>query len=328
MAESGLTLSLAALRNHVAEHQFGPADYSALSTDEKARVVRVVSSGFRQFYKPPRISTNGHPPISHTWSFLWVNATLSLTAPYSTGTVTIVDGVVTLAGGTFPATAAAAFLLVNGVDYAVSSRDGDTQITLEDTTLDAAAGTEYSLHWDDYDLPDDFGHLAEESLTWRPAASARREIKLVSEGAIRALRSSPLSPGAQDPCRVAVRQKANVEATGTRSELLLWPAVQAAQLLDYRYHVRIPLPTDDADYVPGASDHSETILASCLAAGERMLDGSMNGPQNQYFQKCLEASIDFDRRNNRALTLGYNGDREPGGHWPRHPDVGIVLYGE
>jgi hypothetical protein len=66
-------------------------------------------------------------------------------APYNTGTVTIVDGVVTLAGGTFPSGAAEDRLVVNGDTYTVATRDSDTQITLDNLTVDVGAGAAYSL---------------------------------------------------------------------------------------------------------------------------------------------------------------------------------------
>jgi hypothetical protein len=327
MAESGLTLKLSALRNFVSEHQYGNPDYTGLTSTEQDRVTRVVASGLRQFYHPPRISTNGKTPVSHDWSFVWIPETITHVAPHSTGTVTIVDGVCTFTSATLPAGAADYRLTVNGVGYEVSTRDGDDQLTLVDTTVDADAGTSYTLSKDDYDLPDDFGHFASNSITYAPSATVKRRVKLVGEGYIRELRSKPYLGTAAEPYLIALRAKENVEATGTRSEVLFWPNVQSEALVSYTYHVRVPLPTDADDYVPGASDHSETILASCLAAGERLLDGNAGGPQWQHFQRMLEASVDFDRQNNRPAHLGYNADREPdSGCWPRRPDVGYVTY--
>jgi hypothetical protein len=64
---------------------------------------------------------------------------------YDTGTIGIVDGVVTLTGGTFPAWAARGHLLVGNNIYKVSSRDSNTQLTLNDTTLDLSSGAAYFL---------------------------------------------------------------------------------------------------------------------------------------------------------------------------------------
>lgn len=65
--------------------------------------------------------------------------------PYGTGTVTIVSGVVTLAGGTWPASAADRRLVVNGNVYEVATRDSDTQLTLENLAVNVGAGASYSL---------------------------------------------------------------------------------------------------------------------------------------------------------------------------------------
>lgn len=64
---------------------------------------------------------------------------------YFTGTVTISSGVVTLANGTWPAWAATAAINVAGSLYNVSTRDSDTQLTLDDTSVSAAAGSSYAL---------------------------------------------------------------------------------------------------------------------------------------------------------------------------------------
>ncbi len=65
---------------------------------------------------------------------------------YSTGTVAIVGGRVTLTGGTWPSWAADADLTVNGVRYTVKTRDSGTQLTLDNASVSAPAGAIYRLH--------------------------------------------------------------------------------------------------------------------------------------------------------------------------------------
>jgi hypothetical protein len=65
--------------------------------------------------------------------------------PYNTGTIAIVNGVVTLTGGTWPSGAADDRLLVNGETYDVATRDSGTQLTLGDLTVNVGGGTSYSL---------------------------------------------------------------------------------------------------------------------------------------------------------------------------------------
>lgn len=57
---------------------------------------------------------------------------------YSTGMIAIVDGVVTLTGGTWPSWAADGYLNFNGTPLEVATRDSSTQLTLVDTTIDLA----------------------------------------------------------------------------------------------------------------------------------------------------------------------------------------------
>ena len=65
---------------------------------------------------------------------------------YSTGTVAISSGVVTLSGGTFPTWAAEGVLGVGEELYQIKSRDSNTQITLYDTTATASGGTSFILY--------------------------------------------------------------------------------------------------------------------------------------------------------------------------------------
>ncbi len=65
--------------------------------------------------------------------------------PYSTGTVTVSSGVVTLDSGVFPSWAARGYFKVNGLTYTVSVRTDNTHITLDDLTVTASSGTAYSI---------------------------------------------------------------------------------------------------------------------------------------------------------------------------------------
>jgi hypothetical protein len=67
-------------------------------------------------------------------------------APYTTGTCTVVNGVVTLAGGATAPANAAYCTFVSGANVStVASRDSDTQLTLTDTTINVTGGSNYSL---------------------------------------------------------------------------------------------------------------------------------------------------------------------------------------
>lgn len=92
------------------------------------------------------------------WNYLTRYTTVAIEGSYSTGTVSISQGstTVTLSGGTFPSWAASGQLEVSGKVYNVSSRDSNTQLTLE-TSLGQGDLTDesYVLYQDSYSLPTD-----------------------------------------------------------------------------------------------------------------------------------------------------------------------------
>ena len=314
MAESSLSLSFEDLRDAVYEYAYGgDGDHSGESdANRKALVDRLVYSGLRQFYKPPPVGGR-----IHDWSFLMPVTTLSINAPYTTGTLAATNGVVTLSTGTFPAWAASGMIEISGTDYSVATRTSGSQLVLDDTSSasDVDASTSYNLHQDDYDLPDDFGRILG-PFTFAQADNSWYTCKVVGEARIRELRQRDHSSGG-DPQFAAIRAKAFTASTGTRQEVLFWPQVASSATVTYKYRVRPNKPTstghDDltGDYLYGGSDHSETILYSCLAEAERRVEDE-KGPMWARFQECLASSVMFDSRDNRAEHLGYNGDDSDG----------------
>lgn len=299
MAESGLTLDLQTLRTFAVEQFYGgTGDYSSLSTDEKARVDRNINAGIRQFLYPPAVDGR-----VHSWSFLRRNAQITLQAPYATGTIAVASGVVTLTSGTFPSWAADGTIEVLGANYEVSTRDSGTQVTLVDTSVTVTAGTSYSLHKDEYDLPDDFARFVA-SPTYTPSQMYRNELMQVSEEEIRRRRQDSSYGYFDYPSLYAVRSKVNDPTVGTRSEILFWPSVNATAIIDYRYEVRSDVLTTTNKYLWGASDHSETLKDSVLASFEFHLDGQQ-GPAFQKFMQSLQGSIERDRRIGSARSLGF-----------------------
>jgi len=326
VAESSLTVDYDYLVKSVIELVFGGGDttvtYSGLSADEQHLVDRVIESGLRQFYQPP--PSNGR---SHDWSFLRPIGTVTTDAPYSTGTVGYDhtggahERLVTLASGTWPtwaysgsfpaAPVTGVFLEVNGRSYTLDSFKSSTLVTLpagDNPGSDIAAGTAYSISHNDYDLPDDFGRLIG-SLTFAESNNAWSPIRIVGEGRIRDLRQRNVGggPNSGKPQFGAVVPAAHDATVGTRQQIQFWPDVSSDYILSFRYRVR-PNKLDSANkYAYGASDHSETLLYSCLAEAERRRDGE-RGPNYNRFMECLASSIEIDSRDNRPEHLGYNGD--------------------
>ena len=308
MAESTLSLSFEDLRDAVYEYLYGgDGDHSGESdANRKALVDRVVYSGLRQFYKPPPVGQK-----VHDWSFLMPVTTLSINAPYTTGTIAATNGVVTLSAGTWPTWAASGMIEISGTDYSVATRTSDSQLVLDDTSSasDVDASTSYDLHQDDYDLDDDFGRILG-PFTFAQADNAWYTCQVVGEARIRELRQRGRS-GSGDPQFAAIRPKAFTASTGTRQEVLFWPQITSSATVTYKYRVRPNKPSLSNDYLYGGSDHSETILYSCLSEAERRLDDE-RGPMFARFQEALVSSIMFDSKDNTAEHLGYNGDDSDG----------------
>ncbi len=280
------------------------------SASQSALIYDFVESGLAQFYNPPPLpgKENGHD-----WNFLKPVDQMTFTAPYETGTIEIVAGVVTLTGGTFPTWAASGDLEVNGASYEVSTRDGNTQVTLVDTTVAVSSGASYSLKRLAYDLPDAFAHMVG-TMTLNPGNGTWIPVQPISEGRIREWRqSSPLESGR--PIYYATRPKAltSPSSAGQRWELLPWPLSDATYVAKYQYKV-LANALGSSDYPYGGAAHRETLIESCLAVAERRMENE-EGVHAANFIRCLAASISHDRRTTPE-SLGYNGD----------PSMGVSRY--
>lgn len=304
MAESTLGITLASLRRDVTFRWKGSQAYSSLSTDEKQRVTDVIDAGYRRFLFPDPLPGERAP---HVWGFLRPSADLTFSEPYSTGTVTIVAGAVTLAGGTFPSWAGSGDLIVGGVPYRVSTRDGNTALTLADTSATAAAGSSYSLVRTVYEFPDNFAHL-DGTISFAPSSSETYPPMVnAGENRLRDLRGTTIETGVPRFYCVRPRAKASL-STGSRWDLVVFPAADAAYAARYRYAVLPNALANDTDAPYGGTPHAETLRQAVLAAWERDLEGVMGGPHETEFQKRLVWSVGFDRSQHAGENLGFNSD--------------------
>lgn len=307
MAESGLTPDLASLRVLAIEQVLGgnPTAYASLAAHQQSLVDRLVNDALMLVYKPGP-ALNGRV---HDWTFLKPTAELELNEAYATGTVEIVSGVVTLTGGTFPSWAAKGVLRVEGRDYDVDTRDNDTQVTLEDTSVAVSSGTAFSLHQDDYDLPESVGrvlgdlHFRQSDINWHPVIHVSRDRILELRQ-----RNFSHSYNSGDPLYYAQVPLVNDPTAGTRQQLWFWPGITTGSVVKYRYEVRPDVLTDANKYPWGASDHGRLFKSAVLACCEEY-NQEQRGRYWERFMSDLMASIAFDSRSNRPEYLGYNADR-------------------
>ncbi len=274
----------------------------AAGSDEYVDVEDALKSGIRRVVTPPPIPGEKY---GHEWSFLRPVATLTTTTPYSTGTVTIADGVVTLDSGTFPSWAAQGAITISSGTYSVASRDSNTQVTLTDTTLDADAGSTYSLGRTVYDLPDDFAMLDGEMVYATGSSVLRQTVERVSEKQVLSELTTWVT--ASYPRWCAVRPKTIDMTDHTLYEMVLCPTPDSAYTFYYHYRVAIPSLDTSNTTPPGGDAHGELYLEACLAAAEQKLHDTQ-GLHSARFMECLIASVSHDRRVSCPDTLGPNRD--------------------
>lgn len=297
-----------------------PSQWTA-GSDDSTDVDDILRSGMRRVLNPPPLPNEKY---SHEWSFLRPVATLTTSAPYTTGTVEIVSGVATITGGSWPSWSTQCLLNVAHGTYAVESVDG-TELTLKDTTVNVAAGASFVLCRMAYDLPTDFAMIEGPLIFATGQSLLRGEIPRVAEYQVMNDLNSATLHGS--PRIYAIRPKAIDMTTSTTYELLLSPASDAAYSLHYHYRVAIPALDSANGVPPGGEAHGELYLEACLAAAEQKLQDTM-GLHTQRFMECLAASVSHDRRVSCPDTLGFNRDRsdgfDPDDHF--YTNTGLTRY--
>lgn len=197
---------------------------------------------------------------AYPWAFLYKWATLELTPSYETGTIGIAAGVVTLTSGTFPSWAAQGDLWVEDDSetrrYSVDSRDSDTQITLDDTSVAVTAGATYSLKRHFYDMPSDFGGTLDRGFAFRrDSVYAGQTIKFVGLAEFQLLDREVGS-------LTGTPRFFTLQADSVSTWLAGFTPLPAdTMFLDYRYKL-VPADLTSGNSPYGGGLHSETILAS------------------------------------------------------------------
>jgi hypothetical protein len=284
------------------------------SDTDAYRLDAIIKSALAKVYYP-----NG----GHIWSWLRPTSTLTTTAPYDTGTVTIVDGVVTLSGGTFPSWSAQGEIAISSGVYTVSTRDSNTQVTLTDVTVDASAGTDYTLRRYLYDLPTDFSGF-EGQLTYAASQSViYPPIENVSDSTLRRHRQQ--WDETDRPRYVAIRPKTLDTTLGQRWQAAFFPAPDAAYVLEYRYRVEPQMLSDAYPNPYGGPDIGELILEMCLAVAEQRYRDE-RGLHTQEAEIRLAAAIEHDIRSYSPDVIGYNADNSDGAVYDRFTDVATHSY--
>ena len=238
---------------------------------------------------------------AHTWSFFRPIETITTTAPYATGTITVASGVVTLSDGTFPSWAAQGVLELDDDYYEVDTRDGDTQITLEDTSVTDAVASTYELGRLEYDLPATFEAI-EGDLIYEPGQSDfYPPVRQRHDDQIRRLLQD--DPYYDRPVYYGVRTVEFVQTVGSRRRLTFYPTADAAYVLTARMKVR-PLMIDATNLYPvGGETLAQLITEACLSAAERNYD-EQGKRHTEQFLEMLPLAIAADQLATSPMQLG------------------------
>ena len=288
-------------------------NYNDLQSGQQGDVIACIERGMRQFYNPPPMPNESS---SHEWTFLRGEGVIETVAPYTTGTITSSGATVTGSGTTFTDAMVGRILHTNNELREVASRASNTSIGLDRALgSDLGSATTFEILANEYALATDFGGIRG-SFTYRDG-DGYMPLRLVNESAVRMLRSQEsIRKGVPEYCAIIPSTTDNDGTSAQTYKLSLFPFPDKVYDLYYAYTVFVESPTDNAagnaddNNVPtGGMMHGETILASCLAVAEQMVDEFNNpGKMAAAYQQRLAASISFDRRQMLPDGFGYNSD--------------------
>lgn len=310
---AAMTVSYGNLLARVGRFLFGQR--SGYSDSETSDIEDAIQDGLRTVY------------TAHDWSFFHPLKDITTTAPYTTGTVTIVNGVVTLLGGTFPSWAADGLLKADNGYYSVATRDSDTQVTLDDTTLDADAGTTYELARPEIPLDASFEAIAGDSdLTYYPDQNELYPpVRMRHDVAIRTWQQD--DPYFDRPIYYSVRTVEFDPTVGSRKVLAFYPAPDAAYILRVPMVLRGTMIDATNQYPVGGETLAAVITEACLAAAEKNLDDS-EGVHEKRFLQLIGPAIQRDQERSSPTSLGPDapktGNSSTSSYWLRSSRIGAV----
>jgi len=295
-APGGMPATYASLLERVGHYLFGIR--TGFSADQTSDIEDCIQDGLNDVY------------AAHSWSFFRPIEEITTTAPYDTGTIEVASGVVTLTDGTFPSWAAVGVLQVDDEYHDVDTRDGDTQITLEDTTVDADSGSSYELGRPEYDLPTAFEAI-EDDLVYEPGQSDfYPPVRQRHDGEILRMRQD--DPYHDRPVFYGIRTVEFDPTVGSRRRLSLYPTPDAAYVFKARMKLRATMIDETNLYPVGGESLAQVITEACLAAAERNFD-EQEGRHTKRFQELLPLAIAADQQMTSPTSLGP--DRPKGERW-------------
>lgn len=288
--DAGMVCSYNSLLERVGHEMFGIR--SGFTSDQTTDILQCIKDGLHYVY------------TAHDWSFFRPVEDITTTAPYATGTVTIASGVVTLTGGTFPSWAADGILKVSSSYYSVASRDGNTQITLDDTSVTVAAASAFELGRPEIPLADTFEAVSNDSdLTYYP--DQNELYPPVRQRHDQFIRASQMdNPYYDRPCYYSVRTVEFDPTVGSRKRLAFYPTPDAAYVLRVPMILRPTMIDATNQYPVGGETLAQLIVEACLSAVELDFYEKVDGRHTQMFRAMLPLAIQADLEKSSPTSLG------------------------
>lgn len=156
------------------------------------------------------------------------------------------------------------------------------------------------------DLPEDFGGL-EAHITVAAEGQAFEPLPVVNIGIVKQHYSDyPNQTGRPVVAAIEWLEGGGNKTRSQKARLAVWPEADNDYTLLIHYFVNARALSWTLPHHMGGMPHSETILASCIAAAELFRDNE-KGPRWEYYMERLRASVSHDRHM-RPKVLGYNAD--------------------
>jgi hypothetical protein len=333
-----LALTYANLKTEVA-HTLGV-------TTSDAAVDRAIQRGLRQFYVPEPLPGER---VSHRWSFLKTEETLTTHAATSTLTVDVPahpDGRLDIDVGTLLTTDAKSFSHVSLTRNNVTTKHlvadvNSTTITCTEAIGYTDTGISCTVHYNGtYALPATFagieGTIAYDSFFGTDPQRSDMTIEVTDITRLRD-KFQYLDDRDDKPLAAAIYTTGagdTSSTSGTGYRMQIYPIPDAAYRLRYQMVNEPDLLNEDTEVPLGGSLHAETILASCLSIAEQVIFPNSPHRYREAFIARLRASVELDRSAYTTENLGYNGD--PSDHKftdanfkriLRRPDVSVTVNG-
>ena len=312
----GMVASYNSLLERAGHGLFGIRD--GFTVDQTVDILQCIRDGLHYVY------------TAHDWSFFRPIVDITTTAPYATGTITIAAGVVTLVGGTFPSWAADGILKVGNSYHSVASRDGNNQITLDDTSVTVASASAFQLGRPEVEVSAAFEAVANDSdLTYYPDQNdCYPPVRQRHDRAIRTWQQD--DPYYDRPIYYSVRTVEFDPTVGSRKRLALYPTPDAAYVLRVPMILRPTMIDSTNQYPVGGETLAQLIVEACLSAVELDFYEKTDGRHTRRFQEMLPLAIQADLEKSAPTSLGPDrpGQRSRSGfyddYWLRSSRIGTL----